>query len=65
MHLGWFAFNAAVRGFEVYGWEPGNYILDKARFNRCLNGPDVEKNVHIFEHGLGANDTTCHIYLTQ
>jgi len=63
MHLGWFAFNAAVRGFKVFGWEPGNYILDKAYFNKCLNGPKVEKNLKIFEYGLGANDSTCHIYL--
>ena len=63
-HLGWFAINAALRGFKVFGWEPGNYIIDKIHFNKCLNGPAVEKNLHIFEYGLGVNDTTCKIYIT-
>jgi len=62
VHIGWFTFNAAVRGFKVIGWEPGNNIREKARFNMCLNGPGLEDRVRILDHGLGANDSDCYFY---
>jgi FkbM family methyltransferase len=60
-NVGWFSFNLAARGYKVESFEamPRNQLILQATI--CSN-KDLASNITLHAHGLGDQETSCHIF---